>query len=331
MNASYDFNRHWITVPRNGPRSPAPVYKLVSYNILAQDQLLRHMTSYAGIDSQLLSWRRRLTNLRRELDTLNSDLLCLQEVQCNHLPQIVARLKNGVRHYDYVYQQKLEDRSDGCAILYDKHKFLLADNRALACHIGNSGDSTRGAHQSTTDPCREYYALMAKFKLRSQTPQAEPKPERELIVANAHMLQWEASKPDIRQAQVKHLLKGMADFCYDNGSKMRNPILLAGDFNFETESEAYAILTARTASFRHPLQMVSIYGHNNSTATTCTPTLGWTNADHMFFSRGNQRHELRICSYYKLPRMRICERIGELPNKYLGSDHYCLGATFTVE
>ena len=59
-------------------------FKLVSYNILAQDLLDKNSTLYANINQRYLSWDYRKQKIYEELKYLNSDIYCFQEMQEDH-------------------------------------------------------------------------------------------------------------------------------------------------------------------------------------------------------------------------------------------------------
>jgi mRNA deadenylase 3'-5' endonuclease subunit Ccr4 len=62
-------------------------FKIVSYNILAQDLLNKNANLYANINQLYLSWDYRKRKIYEELKYLNSDVYCFQEMQEDHYRQ----------------------------------------------------------------------------------------------------------------------------------------------------------------------------------------------------------------------------------------------------
>ena len=68
-------------------------FRLSSWNILAQDYADRCSHLYGHLDSkkQLLKWPVRWSKISDEIKELDSDVLCLQEVQCSNYENEVRR------------------------------------------------------------------------------------------------------------------------------------------------------------------------------------------------------------------------------------------------
>ncbi|XP_052840659.1 protein angel [Drosophila gunungcola] len=314
METGYDFNRRWTPVGEQ-PRTRAPhnssTFKLVSYNILAQDLLLEHLFLYVGIPQEFLSWRRRQQNLQRELIKLDPDILCLQEMQFDHLGLLVQglRMGNGKR-LAYVYKKKTGHRTDGCAIVYDSSKFQLLDHRAVELH-----------DQEVALLNRENVALFAKFRFKKKQDQ-----QKEFVVATTHLL-YNPKRDDVRCAQVGRILEELHSFSTDT------PIVLTGDFNSLENSSPIELLIEKSDEVESeanpaPLRFELI---DPGERTASTYQNNWITVDYILRSLGSRsRHKLLPISVYSLPSISRCSSVGQIPNHYLGSDHYALGAKFTV-
>ncbi|XP_017123407.2 protein angel [Drosophila elegans] len=314
METGYDFNRRWTPVGYQ-PRVRAPpkssTFKLVSYNILAQDLLLEHLFLYVGIPQEFLSWRRRQQNLQRELIKLDPDILCLQEMQFDHLGLLVQglRMGNGKR-LAYVYKKKTGHRTDGCAIVYDSSKFQLLDHRAVELH-----------DQEVALLNRENVALFAKFRFKKKQDE-----EKEFVVATTHLL-YNPKRDDVRCAQVGRILEELHSFSTDT------PIVLTGDFNSLKNSSPIELLIEKGDEVESevnpaPLRFELI---DPGEGTASTYQNNWITVDYILRSLGSRsRHKLLPISVYSLPSINRCSSVGQIPNHYLGSDHYALGAIFTV-
>ncbi|XP_016998755.2 protein angel [Drosophila takahashii] len=312
MEARYDFNRRWTPVgdqpPGLGLHKLPTTFKLVSYNILAQDLLLEHLFLYVGIPQEFLTWRRRQQNLLRELIKLNPDILCLQEMQFDHLAPLVQGLRMGNgKKLAYVYKKKTGHRTDGCAIIYDSSKFELLDQRAVELH-----------DQEVALLNRENVALFARFRFKK-----EPDQQKEFVVATTHLL-YNPKRSDVRCAQVGRILEELSSFSTDT------PIILTGDFNSQPDSSPLELLMGEEESAANSgaLQF-EIFDPGEGTASTYQDD--WITVDYILRSLGTRsRHKLLPIGVYSLPSINRCSRVGQIPNHYLGSDHYALGAMFTV-
>lgn len=103
------------------------IFKLMSYNILAQELLSTHKYLYHDHDQTALNWAHRYKRLLAEISSTSPDILCLQEVQKTHLDQIKQGLQSLSLNYSYVYKKRTGEKPDGCAIFYNKDVFNLID------------------------------------------------------------------------------------------------------------------------------------------------------------------------------------------------------------
>ncbi|XP_033244702.1 protein white-like [Drosophila miranda] len=281
----YDLSRCWQSVET--PHYSNVVYRLMTYNLLAPDMVVKHKSHYGGIEEQHLNWGHRLNKLTQEVQVLNPDILCLQEMQCSHLPQIMRRFKaTTMRSYNYIFQQKLESESDGIAIIYDMKKLELIGHRALGA------------------------------KSRSPTS---------LIVCSAHLLQGTPLGTDGRPDIVQRLRSELLQYSHDYENNSCIPIILGGDFNFSSGTKPFRTLTTPAVYSACSKQLVPVYSTATKQVSAYDSKQGWIDADHIFYSKGCPRYNIRVCSYYLLPR--IC--LEQLPNHFLGSDHYSLAVNFT--
>ncbi|KMY96088.1 protein angel [Drosophila simulans] len=314
MESSHDRNRRWTPLgdpTEGGDPHKCSSFKVVSYNILAQDLLLEHLFLYVGIPHEFLSWQRRQQNLLRELLKLDPDILCLQEMQFDHLPVLVQRLRIGNgKKLAYVYKKKTGCRTDGCAIVYDSSKFKLLDHQAVELR-----------DQAVALLNRDNVALFAKFRFRKQQEQ-----QKEFVVATTHLL-FNQKRSDVRCAQVERILEELHSFSTDT------PIVLTGDFNSLPDSPPIEFLVGKNGGVDstdcpEPLHFEII---DSGKGTASTYQNEWVIVDYILRSLGSRsRHKLLPLSVYSLPTINCCIGTGQIPNYRLGSDHYALGAVFTV-
>lgn len=315
MEQRYDFNREWKLTSNYEANSLSKI-KLLSYNILAQDLLMEHFFLYVNIRQEWLTWRHRLRNIHREIHKLDPDILCLQEMQFDHLPILVQRLKaSSGKRLEYVYKKKTGSRTDGCAIIYDSCKLQLLKEQAVELY----------------DPDvpllnRENVAILAKFRLKQPTSTEEStKDNNEVIVATTHLL-YNPRRADVRCAQVSKLLTELRCFATDS-TQNATPVILTGDFNSELHTAPMQLLL----SHDEDPAAINFEALNCGDCTASTLQDEWITVDYILRSVCQQsRRKLEILSVYQLPTINCCAHVGMIPNHYLGSDHYALGAVFAL-
>ena len=299
-------------------------YKLLSYNILAQDLLVEHLHLYYDIDSKLLRWETRLNKIKDEIANIQPDILCLQEMQYNHLKELVHNLSSVGKNpkFEYVFKKKTGTRSDGCAIIYDRNKFKIMSEQCVEYYA--DGISTLN---------RENIGLMVKFQPLEDTSMP-------FVVATTHLL-YNPRREDVRISQVNKLIRAIIDFSSNPLLTGRLPVILTGDFNFTPNSRAFQILTAKrkfkTNSDESEVnqlsddffQMNAIDFENTYGASTYQDE--WITVDYILLSSTEKNtNSIRINSAYKLPSVEQCWRNGKIPNTIIGSDHFSLAIQFSL-
>ncbi|XP_053966272.1 protein angel [Anastrepha ludens] len=331
--------RTWERVIGAGDRKE---YTLLSYNILAQDLLVEHLHLYIDIEPPMLRWDHRLLRLTEEIQYIKPDILCLQEMQFNHIKGFIRRI-SFKRELEYVFKKKTGCRTDGCAIIYDKSKFRLLAEHPVEYY-------TRG-HAVLN---RDNIALLAKFADKKQ-------PKKKFVIATTHLL-YNPKRQDVRIAQVQSLLEAIHEFSVETegGKNKPLPVILTGDFNFESKTRPYQVLSepfksdsvsekpvsdsAKNCSKQEAnreyylraaggeesvnnLQMAPIDFGNQSASTF---QQNWITVDYVLHSVDQYRNKIQVQSVYALPKINDCIQHGQIPNKFLGSDHYSLAIKFSV-
>lgn len=100
-------------------------FTLGSYNILADQLYKMHNYLYCEHDQNAMHWTYRFNRIMIEILSAKPQVLCLQEVQHDHLQQIVRGLKS--LNFDYLYKKRTGTKLDGCAVLYNKNIFNLVE------------------------------------------------------------------------------------------------------------------------------------------------------------------------------------------------------------
>ncbi|KRF79204.1 protein angel isoform X1 [Drosophila virilis] len=320
MEQPYDYNRKWTLTPKF-EANPHPRIKLLSYNILAQDLLMEHLFLYVNIKQQWLTWQQRLQSLHREIHKLDPDILCLQEMQYDHLPMLVQRLTaSSGKRLEYVYKKKTGSRTDGCAIIYDACKLQLLAQQGVELYDANVPLLNR-----------ENVALLAKFRLKPVGQTKVINEPKEVIIATTHLL-YNPKRHDVRCAQVTKLLSELRSFAIDANAKQPDeayptPVILTGDFNSELHAPPMELLT--TIAVDDPALNFEALDFGEYTASTFQDN--WITVDYILHSVCPQnKQKLQVLSIYRLPTINCCSNVGNIPNHYLGSDHYALGAIFAL-
>lgn len=120
----YHTARYWK--PMGTALSPtANIFTLMSYNILAQQHIDSQPSLYRDHNPNALQWEHRFDALKREIDEISPDILCLQEVQQNHLKYIANHFNSS---YDTtLFKKRTGLQVDGCAIFFKKRLFDLIE------------------------------------------------------------------------------------------------------------------------------------------------------------------------------------------------------------
>lgn len=101
-------------------------FTLMSYNILAQHHVDSQPSLYHNHKADSLNWTHRFDALKCEIDEISPDILCLQEVQQNHLTEIAEHF-NELGYDTSLFKKRTGLQVDGCAIFYKKHLFDLIE------------------------------------------------------------------------------------------------------------------------------------------------------------------------------------------------------------
>jgi mRNA deadenylase 3'-5' endonuclease subunit Ccr4 len=89
-------------------------FSIASYNVLADSYVKPQW--YPNVDPEVLRWDRRKFALADRVARLDSDIICLQEVEPDAYALIAQRL--GAKGYEGIYSKKGSDKPDGCAMFF---------------------------------------------------------------------------------------------------------------------------------------------------------------------------------------------------------------------
>jgi protein angel len=243
VNSSEEsFQRHWRNSTlgekiSNGEWTQEhTTFTIMSYNVLADDLMKRHSNLY-NQPMNILEWNQRWGRMLEEIKTYDPDILCCQEVQCNHfISHFVPNLNN--LNYEGLYKKRTGGKEDGCAIFYKKDKFILEEFTEIEYHQ---------PYIQSLD--RDNIALVAKFRPTKRPYKDGNYGGDSFVVATTHLL-YNPKREDVRLAQIALLLAELDRFAYKSKSDLEccppktrqdyfYPCILTGDFNLNPGSPIY--------------------------------------------------------------------------------------------
>jgi mRNA deadenylase 3'-5' endonuclease subunit Ccr4 len=195
--------------------------KIVSYNVLANAYIKEDR--YPRVPPQFLQWEYRSQALLSKIDSLNADLICLQEVE-EETYQRIHHLLSG-KGFSGVYARRKQGRPDGCATFS-----LLPIHQWEVVHYH---DQVRGAPSG-------HLALITFIQVKDHL----------LAVANTH-IKWDP--PDtIAQHQIGWRQMQQLLFHHILPDSSVDGWVICGDMNCELED--HLLQEILRAGFKSPLQ-----------------------------------------------------------------------------
>jgi len=332
--------------------------RLLSYNVLAQNLLQGHPYLYRDCPRESLDWSYRWAGLRREVDQLQPDVVCLQEVQFDspdyfstcYLPFF------STRGYKHVAKARTGDKQDGCVIFFRSSMFALDTVSEMEYKI---------PRVSVLD--RDNVGLVCRL-----TPLQQPCSP--LVVATTHLL-YNPKRDDIRLAQIALLLAEVDRLATPPSSAASSdylPTILTGDLNADPTSPVFQLLATGSVQyagqrnrggralpskllpdalglsdscqwqvkldqrgqgssfqvgsggFHHSLGLRSVYPMHPGVSTFQD---GWTLVDYIFHSSSPR---MQLAAKLRLPTAHQLARSSKLPSLVCPSDHLPLVADFLL-
>ncbi|XP_050239007.1 carbon catabolite repressor protein 4 homolog 3 isoform X2 [Mercurialis annua] len=198
--SSPEISRHWVEADQpnayQGER-----FTVVSYNILADRNALKHKDLYTDVNPLYLKWAHRKKLICDELIGLNPDIICLQEVD-KYFDLLMVMEKAG---YAGTFKGRTGGNVDGCAMFWKADKLRLLEGESIEFKALGLRDNV--AQLSVFETCK-----------------AEP---RRLLVGNIHVL-YNPSRGEVKLGQIRNLLSRAQILAEKWGDV---PVILAGDFN----------------------------------------------------------------------------------------------------
>ncbi|XP_069714693.1 protein angel homolog 1 isoform X1 [Phaenicophaeus curvirostris] len=213
--------------------TPLFEFRVMSYNILAQDLVDQSHDLYLHCHPDILNWNYRLPNLLQEIQHWDPDVLCLQEVQENHyweqLEPTFKEMGDGFfAGFACFYKRRTGTKTDGCAVCYKHNRFQLISLSPVE-YFRPGLDVLN----------RDNVGLV--LLLQPLLPEGlDLKAVSPLCVANTHVL-FNPRRGDIKLAQMALLLAEI-DKIAKTTEGSYYPVILCGDLNSVPDSPLYKFI-----------------------------------------------------------------------------------------
>ncbi|XP_010149281.1 PREDICTED: protein angel homolog 1 [Eurypyga helias] len=207
--------------------TPLFEFRVMSYNILAQDLVEQGIDLYLHCHPDIVKWNYRLPNLLQEIWHWDPDVLCLQEVQENHYRE---QLEPAFKEMGFAccYKRRTGAKTDGCAVCYKHSRFQLI-----------SLSPVEYFRPGLDVLSRDNVGLV--LLLQPLLPEGlDPKAVSPLCVANTHVL-FNPRRGDIKLAQMALLLAEIDKIAKTTGGSYY-PVILCGDLNSVPDSPLYKFI-----------------------------------------------------------------------------------------
>ncbi|KAL4604122.1 hypothetical protein ACB092_10G170300 [Castanea dentata] len=220
------------------------VFSVLTYNILA-DSLSINALEYCP--RWALAWEYRQEILLEEIIKYDADILCLQEVQCDHFENFFEpELKK--LGYSVMYKKRTgsglflgeteKSTNHGCATFYQSKLFKEIMKYELefdkeASSVVNALEPKikfNGSHRLTS---KDNVALVVVLESLQNGSNRDAFQSR-ICVANIHT-HWSKGHEDVTLFQVVHLVNGLDKIA----QSQQIPLIICGDFNSRPGSDTH--------------------------------------------------------------------------------------------
>jgi len=216
-----NLNRKWLNLntPEYG-KSPKTSFSIMTYNILSHKLADRHTYLYRCCNSNYVSWKYRRDNLALEMLTYNSDIICLQEVDCDEYENFFKGIMSKAGYVGF-YKQRTGIEEDGLALFVKDNEYKVLLHQSVEYKMPDLCPSLN----------RDNVALITVLEHR-QT-------KIRLCVATTHLL-FNPNQGIIKFAQYQTLTLTIREILRNNKDYDLNiPIIITGDFNTHANSVLY--------------------------------------------------------------------------------------------
>lgn len=291
--------RQWVGLNEEGepeemPRVPdntdKNVFTVLTYNTLCQHYATSKLYGYTP--SWALDWEYRKKLLLKEVELFDGDIVCLQEVETQLFDDMwFGFMKEhgyrGIFHNKGRARLRGNDlkKVDGCALLYKLDKFSLLDKVFIEF---SSVLLSNERYKKTEDVFNRF---IYKDNIAVVTFLEHTETKKKVLVVNTH-LHWDPAYNDVKTLQVAVMLEELQTLTkkYAKNGHKDISIVICGDFNSQTHSAVYQLLSSGKCvshddlkgvdygkytdeGFLHPFQFKSAYSTiGEMPFTNFTPT-----------------------------------------------------------
>lgn len=220
-----------------GSRQPPPRslgFRVLSYNILAPSIVGCQPHLFSRRPADVMDWSRRLRRIQREVDVLQPDIVCLQEVLFAGPTSVQADVADYFSQRGYSYRGRRRavvdgggGRADGCAIFFRSALFALDTWKAV-----------EAADELAGKKCARAVGLICR--LRPADARSTSTTMR-LVVATLHN-RFGQNHFVSRLADTAVLLADLDELAYEDSTSYY-PTVLTGDFNVEPYTDIHRLIT----------------------------------------------------------------------------------------
>jgi len=208
-------------------------FRLLSYNVLAQDLLESNRGLYRNLDPVYLAWKKRWELIKNEINYYQPHIVTLQEVQFRRPNYFKSHYLPFFEDLGYraTFKCRTGDKNDGCVIFYKRRIFKLDTDSKI--EYFKSGANLLD---------RDNIGLVARLIVRYDGSC--------LVVATSHLL-FNKKRVDVRLAQLSLLLAEVDKLREVKGRLC--PVIITGDFNSNVLSPVYQLMMSGSVKY-HGLQ-----------------------------------------------------------------------------
>ncbi|CAH1792341.1 unnamed protein product, partial [Owenia fusiformis] len=242
-------------------------FKVMSYNVLAQNLLEDNSDLYQHCKPEYLEWEFRKENILSQITSKSPDVVCLQEVNEKHCETFFKK-KLKAKGYDGHFKKRTGDKKDGCAIFYNPSRFEHVESIPVDyLHDGAYNlDRDNIALITLLRPIKQY--------LGPHKPPIYYNEDILVCVANTHLL-FNPRRGDVKLAQMMVLLAQLDKIAYrgrrNHNEDIYHPVIMCGDFNTEPFTPLYKFILK--GSIQYEGMNGGLVCHKNRAGQTIPQTL----------------------------------------------------------
>eukprot|EP01116_Phalansterium_solitarium_P012147 TRINITY_DN2817_c0_g1_i2.p1 TRINITY_DN2817_c0_g1~~TRINITY_DN2817_c0_g1_i2.p1 ORF type:complete len:455 (+),score=142.97 TRINITY_DN2817_c0_g1_i2:292-1656(+) len=219
--------------PRVVSRMKRGTFYVTSYNVLAACYAYNPDYPHCPVWAFVLD--ARYPRIIAELLELDSDVLCLQEVE----PYFFKAAEIDLSHFGYkgFYLKKPTDLElEGVAIYYRARKFDCLERIEISLNdLADRACAAAGVDAYDFRLIKNYVALVVVLRSR----EVNGKPARPFAVCTTHM-NWDWKMVDVQALHCALLMREVHGIARDRGGM---PCVITGDFGLSPNSAAYNLLS----------------------------------------------------------------------------------------